>query len=604
MGILATYKAYKEYEPQYNDWQQRRNLENSKKEILANNGAKPINNDPLIMQKKARTVAQSMLVLDNYAQSKAEDVETVFQTLQMELLAGLSAVVAVPTLLTSVNHRLNKMPNKSGMAQSMANLLDKYSKSNFKLGKLDIPGTKILTGIVAAASVSAYVPLLKDAVINQVGATRRAKFEGMNKELSNLNDFAILTDEQENKVQEIKSAMPSKNNSKFKESKVAEGISEFLDNINISESMKSVKLLMKDKKTYHETKAKYDKSLTENEKYFDNALCPEEILTAEENKELFENIIKKVDVASQEPLERIEKIVNVGYSSLFAGGYLEYLLSDKVVDTLKIKNPIIKTAISIGLPIVSYMVLNKNLANLQNSAIKAVRFKNLKEMIDNPDNFKVYSQDQINSIPDGVVVHDKPKKENIFKFVKNIFKDISDYKTYKRTQFPDTKKYLEAKRQIQLSPQQLDEAKELQRNAFMTINKVDDYNQKYSESIETISEMALAPVEIAAPILGDFVGKKISSNVSNPKLKALSRILGVAVGFIPGALSEIYLTSMQRKALRISGMLASEELNNYKKFVNYDNKSFKQLVESSFAFNSKRDMPNPFIAFQSQSKTN
>lgn len=603
MGILTTYKAYKNYEPQYEDWNNRRKIDESKCEVLNKNGVKFDVKNAELAQKKAKVVANSMILIDNFAQTKAEDVETVFQTIQMELFAGLSFLISIPILIPKLIPTLKKHSSKAKIIKGAHDLIDRFDKANFKLGKINIPLKQACIAFSAAISSAIFVPVVTNAVVNQLGATRRAKFEGMNKDFSNIKDFAILTDEQEKQVQSIKNSSKKTVDdpkSKTKE-KVKEIVSEAIDRVNIPKSMNSVKSLLDDKNVYIENKNKYDASLKDCENNFNKPLSSEEIDVAKADKKLFETLIKKVDLESQDPLEKIEKIVNIGYSSLFVGGYLEYLLSDKLVEMMKVKNPILKNVLSFGIPLVTYMILNKNLANFQNNAIKTVRYKKVNEFVNNKDNFNLYSQDQIDSVSDSSVKPKQTEKVGLFKFLKNMIKDINEYKVCQKTALEDSKKYLAAKRQIELTKEQEQDAKQLQKNAFMAINRVDDKNQKYAESVETISEIILAPVEILSTFVGAKLGDKIAKAVKTERYAKLLTGLGAVVLFIPAALSEYYLTAMQRNSLRISSMLASKELDDHRRFANYDDKSFKQQFDSSYAFSSK-SMSNSFANFKQKLK--
>lgn len=598
MGILANYKAYKDYEPQYEDWNARRNIDDSKREIINKKNANIDSVALDLAQKKARVIADSVLLLDNYGQTKAEDVETVFQTVQMELLGGLSAVIALPFAITGVIPFLEKHSGKSPLIEKFTKGLNNYNKASINVGKFKVSAKALCTAVATVASSFVYVPMVTNAVTSQLGATRRAKFEGMNNEFSSIKDFAILTDEQEKEVQQIKNnakkpvVKTNKFLNKFKE--IGSGV---FERVNISKSISSVDKLMKDKKTYLLNKQKYDSSLSESEKYFSYPLSSEEINAAKEDQQLFENIIKKVDLESQDPLERVEKVVNVGYSSLFVGSFLQYLTTDGLLKVLRVKQPILQKVLKFGVPLVTYMVLNKNLANLQNSAIKAVRYKKINEFVNNKDNFNFVGQEQLDSIPDDSVPKVEPKKENIFKFLKGIFKDIKEYKAYKDLALQENKEYMKAKEQIKLSSKQEKDAKQLQKNTFMAVNKVEDNNQKYSESVETLSEIALAPLDILSTYVGSKLGKQISVRVKTVKYQKLFEAAGALLLFIPTALTEIYTTSMQRRSLRISSMLATKEIDNYKQFVDYDDKSFKQQVDFSYAFSAKKPS-QPFIAFQ------
>lgn len=601
MGILATYNLYKHYEGQYKDWNRSQDIAGAKRTFL---NAKDINknNEAELYQKKASIIADSMLVLDDYAQSKAEDVEAVFQTMQIEALAGLSALSALPAAITGVIPKLEK--SNSSVLKKGAMLLNKYKNINIKTGSFSMPLPKLLTAGAGILSAFIYVPLVTEFVKNQLGASRRAKFEGMHTELSNINDFAVLTDEQEKEVQQILLSQNKNNKKSLKH--ISHSAAEIFDGINITKSLFEVKNLLKDKNSYINNKEKYNQDMAENLKHSNQSLSKTQLENAQKDANLFNDIVKNVDLKSQEPLERIEKIINVGYGSLFVGGFLEYLVSDKLISKLNIKNPIINRVLGFGIPLVTYMVLNKNLAKIQNSAIKAVRYNNLQDYISDKNNFKYYSEQEMASVKDeNIHQKNKPeKKENIFAFIKNLNGDIKNYHNYKKTKFIQTKEYMNAKRQINLSVSQKQEAGLLQRNTFMTINKVDDNNQKFSESIEALSEIALAPIEIASTAAGAFIGNKIASAIKIPKYKALFTAAGAVIGFIPSALAEICTTGIQRKALKISNMLSMNELKDYKNFIDYSkiSQSNQSSQDSIFVFNSP--MPQAFMSFKQTFKEN
>jgi hypothetical protein len=361
--------------------------------------------------------------------------------------------------------------------------------------------------------------------------------------------------------------------------------------------MSSVKKLMQDKNNYKYKKAKYDKSLLENQKQFDTQIPKQTVDVAVKDKELFNNIIKKIDLDSHDKLERFEKVVNVGYATLFIGTFLESLLSEKITDYLKVRNPYLKTLLNIGIPIYTYLVLNKNLACAQNNAIRAVRYKQVQGLMKDDTNFTNYTQAEIDSIKNPNTENITPKKEGLFGFLKSIFKDIKEYKEYQKKELPKIQKEINLKKTVNLTEEQEKEATSLQKNTFMTVNKVADNAQKYSESIEALSEIALTPVELISSIAGVALGKKLSSMTSNKVLKPLLTLGGAFICFIPNALMEIWTTHQQRSALRISNMLSMNELDDYRNFVDYDNKTFKQKVDASYAFRAIKT-PQSFVAFQ------
>ncbi len=596
MEILATYRAYKQYEKPFESWQQSQNVNDSKKYELAkfkHNNASEIQQN----KEKAKVVTDSILVLDNYAQEKAEDVETVFQTLQMELIAGLTAISCIPSNITKLVPFLKKHAKDSKLAKGVIEKLTKYDSTKVNILKKQIPLPKVAKYLTIALSALVYIPLSVSFVKNQIGATRRAKFDIMNNELSDPKQFALLTPEQKANINTQIQNESNQNSQPSFFKKTKEKITESLNNVNVFKSMSSVKKLMQDKDNYKYKKAKYDKSLLENQKQFEAQISQRTADEAVDDKELFNNIIKKIDLDSHDKLERFEKVVNVGYATLFIGTFLESLLSEKITDYLKVRNPYLKTLLNIGIPIYTYLVLNKNLACAQNNAIRAVRYKQVQGLMKDDTNFTNYSKAEIDSIKNPNTENITPKKEGLFGFLKSIFKYIKEYKEYQKNELPKIQKEINLKKTVNLTEKQEKEATSLQKNTFMAVNKVADNAQKYSESIEALSEIALTPVELLSSIAGVALGKKLSSMTSNKVLKPLLTLGGAFICFIPNALMEIWTTHQQRSALRISNMLSMNELDDYRNFVDYDNKTFKQKVDASYAFRAIKT-PQSFVTFQ------
>ena len=119
-------------------------------------------------------------------------------------------------------------------------------------------------------------------------------------------------------------------------------------------------------------------------------------------------------------------MANIGYSALFAGGFLEYLITDKLVDVLKVKNKPLQFILKLGVPILTYLLLNKNISDFENKAILATKYKHLKRFMENPEEYNVQ----------------KSEKQNLIEFVKTIAKDMKDYDTFAEQELPKIKEIL------------------------------------------------------------------------------------------------------------------------------------------------------------------
>lgn len=128
---------------------------------------------------------------------------------------------------------------------------------------------------------------------------------------------------------------------------------------------------------------------------------------------------------------------------------------------------------------------------LQKSAARAGRYAAKRELEKNPENFIGYSQDDYNEVKD---IKNTKKKENIIKeyalFIPRVLKQYYDYNKYKKHEFKEKQALREILKKEDVTPEQMRDAKNLQRKLFNTFEKVDDNSQIYSESMEAATEIA------------------------------------------------------------------------------------------------------------------
>ena len=90
----------------------------------------------------------------------------------------------------------------------------------------------------------------------------------------------------------------------------------------------------------------------------------------------------------------------------------------------------------------------------------------------NPDNLIYVNDDKTGEIKDVKVA--QKKKENIFVFLKNAWKDNRKYEKYKKNEGKAERKFFKAVEDLKLSDEQIKDAKRLQKNTFKTFNKIDE----------------------------------------------------------------------------------------------------------------------------------
>ena len=128
---------------------------------------------------------------------------------------------------------------------------------------------------------------------------------------------------------------------------------------------------------------------------------------------------------------------------------------------------------------------------LQKSAARAGRFTAKRELEKNPENFIGYTKDDYEEVQDVKSTNKKPNKFKEYAlFLPNVMKQYWAYSKYKKNEYKEKQALKELLKKQDVTPEQLREAKNLQRKLFNTFEKVDDNSQVYSESMEAATEIA------------------------------------------------------------------------------------------------------------------
>lgn len=557
MEVYQNYKKYREYVPEYKQWKEERNNQEAKRLEYIKRNPDAINKDDL---QRSKALLHAIDVMDEYSQKNAEDMEVATemaagQAIEIVNMAGLGAgmlTMALPPVSKGLNSLSKKYP------------------------KLVFPIMMIPTAIGYVASIVASFPIMAWAAKTQVGASRQGRFEAMRKDLNNPNSFAVLTDEQlkqaQNDAQNI--TIPEENEKKD------------LINLGFKDVFKNLKKLVKKDKEYELQRAEFDKKLKENEKHFNDSLSEKDIQKAKRDRQLLTKLVEKIDIASQDYAENVEMATNFANIAAIGSGFLTGWIANKILKLLKLNQAAgyakaIPYVVGIGVSMVAAVYS----AKIQKQASRIGRFKARQELMNNPDTLVYVDDEKASQIKDAKPVEEK-KKPNIFKFLLQVIKDNKEYEQYKKTEGLKDKKLHKAIEKLQLTDEQLKEAKALQQNTFKTFNAVDEKSQTYAESVEALGQSIQMPVAMVGSLLGMGIGfllnRKSMKNLKNLKDSQLSTVImnavskfvgGVVVGLLPVFALEYYITKEQKKASRVADMLAIKDLNDYRHFVDYNNLS-------------------------------
>ena len=528
--ILNFYTKYRKDVPAYNQW----NAEQNSKQVVTTPATSS-------MQKKARLIAEPILLFDKYEHEKMEDAETFYQTFNIELMSLVGAISSLPMTVTKLPKLLENKAKNSQFVKNVVDNIDAYSKRTIEFAKKSIPLPKALTLIGAVVGGAVLVGGIKHSMSSQLGIIRKASFDATQSVIDNPNIFADLNEEQEAQLNKFVSEDIQNENSL---------VNKLQDKMDLNASFKTVSDFSKNKKNHNNAKNNYfyQQSL-DNKKNV--SLSAKETAQAKEEKELLNSYLKNVEHAVLDDLRKVETISNISYSAMFTGGFLEYLMTDKLVSVLGIKSKPIQMAVKLAVPLVSYLLLNKNISDIENKAILATKYKHLKEFMKNPQMYaKPHTQE----------------KQSLPEFIKMMSKDMADYNAFAEKELPLIEERLEVKKQINLSEEQKHNAKRLQKNTSMMLNKHREHLYNQSVGIKSFSETVLGPIDVVSTALGASLGAVIAKQFPNVKSNAMFKAIGAVLAFIPAAYIEAVLTKKQKLAEKTAVMKTTNELNDTKQF--------------------------------------
>ena len=192
---------------------------------------------------------------------------------------------------------------------------------------------------------------------------------------------------------------------------------------------------------------------------------------------------------------------------------------------------------------------------LQKSSARAGRYTAKRELEKDPRNFIGYTEEDLQEVKDV-----KGKKETFGQklkeyamFVPTVLKQYYAYEKYKLTEFKEHQLLLEQLQKSEVSEEQLNDAKNLQRKLFNTFEKVDDNSQIYSESMEAATEI-LQPFALSAGMLVMISPVLIAAiQIGRGKITAASAIdwtvkkLAGLSSFLKGKTFKKYLKDVSEK---------------------------------------------------------
>ncbi len=480
----------------YDKWEQDQADERAQKEYLAQNLDIPEDKVELTA-KKAKAVIRATEIMDRYSEDNCEDME---QATGIAAAIGLTGVaLGGPAVTTRIQNSVtNKITNKINVAkkklldhtlssEAKGALLEELKFLNQRLLKAgkQIPIYGIIGNTLVTLTTATALILWGNSL--QKKASRIGRYQAKQNDLKDIKNFVIYTPEQIAQAEEIAKKIP--------DSKERNGLIKIIKELNA---------VRKDEKAYKQWLANKDPQ--EIEKLKSLNLTPEQLKTANADKELIVDAVKEINIKAEEYSENIEN----AFDTL---GMLSWLIAipagfaiNSVMKLFKLPTKV-RTSVSFLVPLLTSISLSTSGTLVQKEASRVGRYVARKDLLNNPARLMAYSDEDMQKAEN--IKAEKQKKTiwekiaNSFAFLNKYQKDTKEYKKYKKETAQQQEKLQKAYSQISISPTQRKEAEKLQKKVFLAFDEIDEMSQRYSEDVE-------AGCDIAKNVVGNLWGLGVS----------------------------------------------------------------------------------------------
>lgn len=527
MGVINNYNSYKKYSTEYDSWRTNRDIKDLKKNEFIKNNPESVNLSDI---QKNKTLLRAIDIMDEYTYKKTENLEVITgSVINVALQYTAVGGVALGYLLTKL--------------KPIKNTIHKIAKNNNRTVRLL---NTTITTLSAVASTIVVFPFYNWANKAESKAFRKTRHEVMRKELINPKIFATLTPEQE--------AIFEKNIEQRKKTNILKkSIKSFKEKVN------DLKNYSKDSKEDKINKKLFERNLFENIE--NKNLTEKEIEYINANKHLIIDLVDKINCYSQDYQEKAEIATNIAITSSFALGSLIALAYERLAKKFKININTLPANLGLFLMLGTTLVS----ASLQNKASHVGRFKIKQELMKEPEIITYIPEEKFNNNDE---LNIKRKKITIFDYLKTAFIDYIQYEKWKKETFSKEKNIDNAFRNIDLSEEQLIDAKNMQKNTFRVFSKLDDNTQKHAESITVIGQAIQYPITLVFNTLASIFGVKHLTSLSKATSKkdilssSIKYVLTILALTTPSLLINTKIIKDHKKALQISDMLTIKDLES------------------------------------------
>ncbi len=433
-------------------------------------------------------------------------------------------------------------------------------------------------------------------------STRVARFQTRNKELSDPRNFVIYTDEQLEKAAKLAQNMDTPDDitqdTTLKES--------FNPLKTYKKSLKTIKELNESYEDYQEWHKDYLKAEKEKQEVFKNTeYSAKELEKAQKDRDKILSTIKKLEMSSNN--YEINADLAIHLVSLVSGviGVVGGFLLSRSLGRLAEKKALSgalkkgnfidylsKAAIPAG--VIGSILAAGPLVKLSKESSRLGRYKAKEELLSDEKNFIAHSDEEKAKVKFSAKIEQKPEKmhKQVLQDFKDIFKmqnEFREYQNFKKTRLEEELKLQKALKEVEITPEQLEDAKVFQKQVFTAFEKIDDKSESFVDdtnaALNSAKQVIAGVICAAANIItlclfgkklskytpnkeipGFFEGLKLSKNLSMKELTTIFIAPFVATRLILLTMDAIS-AEIKKKACKIGIMSAMQELNDPRNFV-------------------------------------
>ncbi len=527
------------YKNEYSTWRETKDLNSAKRQEYLRRNPDEIEDYDL---QRAKILLFAVEMMDKSLKGNSNKIGVAFET-ATNLGLGYAAIggAALGFLITKLNF----------VKKAISKIVQKHpvSRNIFSMG---ISVTGGILGILAAYPAYNFLSNIESKI------HRKRKFETMEKELQDPKIFVVLDSEQKKIFVENLPDLTQKTEEK-------------LINKGLKKEFESIKQVTKEALYYDKEQTKFKEKYREDKSLYENKLTEQEIKSAQKDRVLLSILIREINTKSQSYKEKMQRITDNLITLSFALGSIFALAYERVAKKMNLKTSSLPASMGVLLLVTSTFFGNW----AQRRASHVGRFKAIQEMKQNPERLVYINKIKTDMIEDDEVQLDEKQRINIFKFMKKFFKHNREYQEWKNTKSYTGNDISNAMKNVEISPEQLQDGKRLQKNLFKTYYKVDKNTQNYSNDINVMSESVKYPITLILGSIGSVWGIKYLTNLRNSikpaeVFKNSAKYLGIISLFtIPTMLVNAYFAKAQKMGARISDMMTMKDLEDYRFFADY-----------------------------------